>query len=127
VLVRCRAAAVTLRGSRGVDRGKRSKNGESNGRVRRGTRATRAGGGEGEDTGAIVNEMRHQRKRQYTRQEIDLPPGRGGPTRQSCNKELVATMLFKKTVGQKMAMGVRLRCFLCFFNARQMISASAVF
>jgi hypothetical protein len=26
-----------------------------------------------------------------------------------------------------MAMGVRLRCFLCFFDARQMIYASACF
>jgi hypothetical protein len=60
------------------------------------TRDTRAGGGEGDDTGAMVNETRQQLKRQYTRHEIDLPTGREVPTRKSCKKELVATMLLKK-------------------------------
>jgi hypothetical protein len=51
----------------------------------------------GMSTGAMVNETRQHLKRQYTRHGIDLPPGRGGPTRQSCKKELVATMLLKNS------------------------------
>jgi hypothetical protein len=83
--------------------------------VRHGTKAMWAGGGEGEDTGPIVKEMRHQRKQQYTRQEIDLPPGRGGPTRQSCKKELVATMLLKKSSRSKDGHGRSLTMFSVFF------------